>query len=125
MLNVTLTNLYVYFVLLPRLNTFGVSVTVIIIIMLCLSLFVLLMGYLNNELPEEVWPHIKRTIKFLTISLILGCILQLAPDKDEVKYLVGGYVVANNEEVAKLPNNILGAVNSYLEEFKGGTTDTK
>ena len=41
-----------------------------------------------------------------------------SPDRDEVMYLVGGYFVVNNEEVQKLPTNVLGAANAFLENYK-------
>lgn len=50
----------------------------------------------------------------------------LFPNKDDLKLIFGGvgiYAVSQNEEVQKLPNNILKSANSFLEKL--GEDDAK
>ena len=55
----------------------------------------------------------------LVIGAILFCFLMsiLIPNEKQLAYLIGGYVATNNEQLAKLPNNILNLANKYLDKY--------
>lgn len=55
--------------------------------------------------------------KFLIALLILGTFDIFLPDAQQVYSLAGAYAVTNDKELAKLPDNVLRAANSYLEKY--------
>lgn len=60
------------------------------------------------------WPLLKRTAILLTIVSILA---PLVPNNRDLYVMIGGYYVTNNDEIKKMPNNVLKAANNFLEEF--------
>ena len=55
--------------------------------------------------------------KFMIVMIILGSLDVLLPDSKQIYSLAGAYAVSNDKELAKLPDNVLKAANSYLEKF--------
>ncbi len=63
---------------------------------------------------KELTPWVKRL--FITFC-ITSSIFVLLPSTKEAFMIIGGYALVNNEEVQKLPANVLGAANGFLEEY--------
>lgn len=62
----------------------------------------------------------KWCIIFTTIASLLGSIL---PTNKQLMWIVGAYVVTNNEQVKELPDNILRAANDFLKELHKTKTE--
>jgi hypothetical protein len=75
----------------------------------CLILFIIAC---DTSRVEEWGASIKKWVIICTMTLVLSGIL---PNKSDVAYIVGGYYVTNSPEIAQLPDNILGTVNTFLE----------
>lgn len=57
--------------------------------------------------------------KFFTAFIVLTSLVVLIPDKKDFYFIIGGSValsLSQNEEAQKLPNNVLKALNAFLEE---------
>ena len=52
------------------------------------------------------------------VVFFFGLVFSLAPDKDEIVFLTGGYYAFNSEEVRDLPENFVGAINKFLEQYQ-------
>lgn len=57
---------------------------------------------------------IKRTACVMAVFALLDIFL---PDTAQIYTITGAYAVTNNAEMAKLPDNVLKAANSYLENL--------
>jgi hypothetical protein len=68
-------------------------------------------------------PKILGFTKLMAVLFTVVVLLaNMLPNEKQVLYLAGGYAATNSEEVRKLPNNILGAANTYLESLKQDLT---
>jgi uncharacterized membrane protein len=52
------------------------------------------------------------------VLLILSCAV---PTKEDLYVMLGGYYATNDAELKKLPDNVLGAVNDFLTQYRGKT----
>jgi len=73
---------------------------------------------------EDNAKYFKKWLPFKIIIPIIVC-LSLVPSKDDMKLIIGGALAingvqaaANIEGVEQLPENLVGAMNHFLEEFK-------
>lgn len=56
--------------------------------------------------------------KPLFIFAVIFCLIgNVIPSKEDIKWIIGGYVVTNIEGVEKLPSNLVEAANTWLEEM--------
>jgi len=63
------------------------------------------------------WWYGKRYTRYMWIFGTIWIIGLLIPTQDQMKYVVGGYVVTNVEGIQDLPKNVMGAANKFLEDF--------
>jgi len=69
----------------------------------------------NQKEKDKLKPLIKASI----IVIIFGVLLAIfAPTKKDLAIMYGVSYATNNEQVQKLPNNVLEVVNVWLEEAK-------
>lgn len=62
-----------------------------------------------------VWEKIKASF---WVAIIAGFLSTATPTNNDLYVMMGGYYATNNAEIKKLPDNIVGAVNKFLEEVK-------
>lgn len=115
-------DLYLLFVLVPWVDAMAKLCFILsgIASMFLLPIYIITRDS-NRESEVKAGDYCLKIFKRITAPvLILSLLFSAAPNREEIYFLVGGFVavnIANNEEVQKLPANILGAVNSYLESF--------
>jgi len=56
-------------------------------------------------------------IKWSALPILIGMLSTLIPTDKQMMYMIGGYVVTNVQGIEKLPNNVIGAANKFLEDF--------
>ena len=83
-------------------------------------------GAINNDWDEDGYTNMRKiTRKYFTRLSILTVFLMffnvLVPNNKQAAFIVGGYYVTNNEDIKKLPNNIIAASNAFLSEYAGET----
>lgn len=65
----------------------------------------------------KCYARCKRALKPVLVTLSTLILLNaLYPSKDDLEFIAGGTVVLNSEEVQKLPDNLIRAANSFLEQ---------
>lgn len=113
----SLFTLYLFFILIPSIHSF-LLFSLVVSGLSGVSLVLTTIGkYTEPEHPE--WGNLHKVCKSVFItSLLLTFITNATPNQKDMFLLTGGWVALNNEEVQKLPTNVLGALNSYLEEVK-------
>lgn len=47
------------------------------------------------------------------------------PDKDQLYMLAGGYITTSIKDIKKLPDNVVAAANTYLENIAKTNTNKK
>ena len=52
------------------------------------------------------------------VAVVLSLTSYLLPNEKQTMLITGAYIVTNNQELAKLPGNLLGAANQFLEQIK-------
>lgn len=106
--------LYFIFVLVPGISSFMEAV-------FFLGAFILLgSGALcrafaedrNEEAYATAFKWFKNTLKTIAFCMVISIFI---PDNKQMLTLIGGYAVTNNEQIQKLPDNVLKAANAYLE----------
>lgn len=65
----------------------------------------------------EELKHLRWLGLFIPLSITLGLISNLIPNEKQMYTLVGGYYVTNIEGIDKLPKNIVGAANKFIETY--------
>lgn len=110
----SLTTLYILFVLFPGV----LSLSLLVSIFSGISTGVLGMGTIasaadgHEEVSTFFFKYFKMSIAIFIISSVLVAVI---PNKSQMLILIGGYAVTNNEQIQKLPDNVLKAANAYLE----------
>jgi hypothetical protein len=97
------------------------------LLLICAFLFIpFLISKGDTCLSDEVKGTIDKTYKRgFKIAVVLFVLSFLSPSQKEMLLLTGGWVAINNEEVQKLPENVLGAMNSYLETIQKEMKDVE
>lgn len=108
--------LWALFVLLPGAKSFFEGMGAVLLIVLLVALF--LMPPLLEFDHEKIIKALKGNKKFLIVPALCLFMSAILPDEKQIAMIAGGYFATNNEEVKKLPDNVLGAVNSYLEKIQ-------
>lgn len=74
-----------------------------------------------DSLKENIQKINKQAYKAFKISLCLTIFCSigdvLMPTNKDAYIILGGYYVTNSEEVKALPDNVVGAVNGFLQEY--------
>lgn len=113
----SLTELYLLFVVLPGL---GSALAVICITGLILYFFALFIaGMIGDVKYDDVSKYITPLFrKWVLIVLILfGLLSAITPSQKDMLLLTGAYAATNSKEMMKLPDNILKAMNTYLDRL--------
>lgn len=75
--------------------------------------------FMTDELGRATKEFCLKSIKpLIIIMLVSGGVAVATPNERQLLLIVGGYAATNSKEMAKLPENILGAANAYLQEVK-------
>lgn len=106
----TLTTLYLISIL-PNLGTF-----LLVLAVLSFALFLWIGAALMDHPKEKCL--IKYTLITGSVSLFFFILGSLIPTTSQMYLLVGGYLTTHNEEMQKLPKNVLGAANAWLESIE-------
>lgn len=101
--------------ILPNLHTaMMVGFFLPVIVVTFISLLVLM-----DSGGMESFDH-KASIKWrnalIPVFIIFGLFATLIPNEKQIYMIAGGYAVTNVEGINKLPANIVGAANAYLEK---------
>ena len=78
----------------------------------------------DSDLLRLLVHHRRPQIYTILLLLMLLCAV---PDKEEVAWIIGGgvaYNIASTEEAQQLPDNVLGALNTFLEQGQEDEQDT-
>ncbi len=111
----TITQLYLFTVILPNLGRFFDLMLGVFIIGLLVCALVALNTWIDSR--EEKIPKLYRPVRFLVISsVVVGLIGVSLPSEKQLYMLAGGYVATNAKDVAKLPDNVVKAANAWLEK---------
>lgn len=88
-------------------------------VILAISLAVYLSNTDSEYQPEvKVQAATKTILKYNKWPLIISLLFSiLIPSKQDTYWIIGGYYVTNSAEIQKLPDNVVGAVNGFLEEY--------
>ena len=68
----------------------------------------------ERKFAKKVFPAVKKLFTVLVVSLVVGT---CSPSSEGIYRIMGGYFVTNIEGIEKLPENVVGAANKFLEEF--------
>ena len=114
--------LYIIIVLVPSISSAatGILIAGFIIGVIAISIGPVVFMEMENEFVATAKTFIKPYIYIMGISAII-CVV--APDREDMAYMVGGYFVTNVEQVEKLPDNLVNAANRYLEDYGNKDSD--
>lgn len=96
-------------------NVGGFFIKMPMIIMAIFSLGVVSCNINQEDEKARKWRSSLKKISFFAIPLIfLGVLI---PTQNQMYLIVGGYAATNVEGINKLPANLVGAANAYLEKI--------
>ncbi len=72
------------------------------------------------RLNSNVEPYFIRIVCLTILLLVLDV---STPNREQIKYLVGGYFVTNIEEIENIPPNLVNSMNKFLEDYSKGAQD--
>lgn len=99
----TILELWFWFVALPALSAMASFLWLAIAFLIIVGFF----AFMNNQLE-------KKFVKPFVILVFIAFVMGLAPSEKQALLVSGAYAVSNNEEIAKLPDNVAKAANAYL-----------
>ena len=112
----TLTDLYLFMVILPNLHEFATSPVILLPVMLLIGGILALVGGHAEDAPVVSQMGAK-AIRWAASLLALLCLVYvLTPSHTQMYGIAGGYVTTNTKEVEKLPENLIGAANAWLKK---------
>lgn len=111
--------LYLLFVVLPSFSCFLSTICVfgilsVIIFGLCWAFNLPPDGASDEARGAAFLKNLRLSVVVVVVAGFLCCFL---PDEKAVYTIAGAYAVTNDEELAKLPNNVIRAANDYLEKL--------
>ncbi len=119
--------LWLLIVVLPNTSVLSGFLAVIIGV---IGLFAILFGLAWANDPSMVSEQEKAmrywwtgTKTWLIVMPLLMFLSVITPSKEEVVYIVGGYAATNIEDVEKLPANLVGAANKFLNDYTDDDKD--
>lgn len=75
-------------------------------------------GQEKKEKSESLSAFIKKAIpRGIAPMAIAIALMSLVPSERQIYTIIGGYVATNAEGVSKLPDNLVGAANKFLEQY--------
>lgn len=111
----TLTDLYLFMVLLPNMHSFASGpIAMIPIVLLVGGAMGMMIGVIERE--EKVKQIGVKSIRWGGSLLALLCCLSVfTPSHTQLYAIAGGYVATNTKDIEKLPENLVGAANAWLK----------
>ena len=106
-----MTPLQVYLILLVTKISEGLAPFVIGVGIL--GIFFAISAY-NDVTPSTAHKWVRNSV----LILLTGILFALLPTKKDLAIIYGVSYVSNNEQIKKLPDNVLNVVNTWLEETK-------
>src|SRR5579872_6900306 len=85
--------------------------------------FILFFCYVESAEDETIIMIHKGVKKCAWLAIILGLFTNMMPTNKDLAIILGGYYVTNSEEVKKLPNNVVHAMNDFLSQYADSTKD--
>lgn len=125
----SLFQLYLFTVILP--NIHGTFSTLSFLSLILWILTIVIYGVcscvaLDSSDARSAMPYIKYGFKFTTIIVIICTFFDVTtPSEKQLYTIAGGYVATNTQDVAKLPDNVVKAVNAWLEKATSYADDKK
>lgn len=117
----SMLSLYTLFILLPQLHSIAPLWCVLAIISgiaMAITLGINQDSSCDSETRAVGLFFYTKLKRVFLVSSIMFFVSLFSPSREDVYYLVGGYAVTNSQEVVKLPENIVGAANAFLENYK-------
>lgn len=108
--------LYLLFVLLPNLQETA-NVAAITSAMLAIAICIIIrFGKIDNDMSDKTRAFLWHKARWsIGVFFVFGIVSMLAPNQEQIYTIAGAYAVTNDKELQKLPDNLLGAANNYLE----------
>jgi len=78
---------------------------------------VILIGMYFIGLDKEAPWHGMIKKGYIILPILLWVMGIMMPNQTQMQYLIDGYAVTNIEGIEKLPKNVMGAANKFLEDF--------
>ena len=113
------TAIYIYlYIVFGNIVNASVSIAISGFVMACLYHF---FACEIAEGEDKLLPHIKLHAFFIKSFFVITILLSaFYPTKDDLKFIIGWYVVSEATEikgVKELPENIVSAINTFLENI--------
>lgn len=80
--------------------------------------------YAENEKEETKKMVIGWLKKALIIFISISALVNFTPTNKDLTIILGGYYVTNSEQIKELPDNVVGAINSFLGEYADKAKET-
>ena len=102
--------------LLTRLFELKDTLVPIIVIMSIASVIVFLASLIadTTEVRTKSRKYFRIFVSILTVAVLTNIAV---PSQRDAYVILGGYYATNNEEIKKLPENIVAASNAFLKEY--------
>ncbi len=113
--------LYLFFVILPNISTLIGITFICCTIGIGTSLFISAVSSADSS--EFAMKALGVAKKFGAAAIILGILSIPIPDETQIYKLAGVYIVANTKDIKKLPDNLVGAANAWLEKAAKAAAD--
>lgn len=79
-----------------------------------------------SDIPKEVISRFTNfTRKTFYFGIATGIVCLLSPSKESLYTIMGGYYVTHIEGIDKLPPNVVGAMNKFLEQYEDDKSRAK
>lgn len=102
----------------PALGTFFQTLAIIALITCGLAF----LGWAVSLTEDPDGAFNRCTNKFKTFAMVIaivsGLLSALIPNERGIYLILGGYYVTNTEEIRELPENVVGAANAWLKNYK-------
>ena len=91
--------------------------------MAVLSVICMVIALVSSTESPNVSKTSKKYAKIFVSLLILSIVGNvMAPSQKDAYVILGGYYATNNEEIKKLPENVVAASNAFLKEYTAKAT---
>jgi hypothetical protein len=102
---------------LPALGSFFGSIAIVALIILPFFAAIAGKAVIEDDMTSQTYK--RWTLGLIAGILGFGLLNVAAPDERSIAIILTGYYVTNNEEIKKLPDNVIGSINTLLEGFQG------
>lgn len=118
----TLFETYALFTLLPNIK----SLFDLLCFLCCVGSLVCGIGIIvtsdyddyNDKRLEKIHEKVSAAFKTLCISALVFALLEAPiPNENQIYRIAGSYIVTNNAQAMQLPNNLMDAANTFLQDY--------